>query len=157
MAIQRGSSVPIFYFFYLHILSQDPWNQTHCCRQTARQGAQNKPRFSALVFVPDVLNCYSMGLNFIVGGSGIFLHLQGFGGKFNTSFPAYTSSFFFKQGISSCTPISLFKPGSVHSDSASWDDCLWALLQSDFEGLPWKTLFCHYKFLDTAGQKDWGQ
>ena len=31
--------------------------------------------------------------------------------------------FFFKVEISSCTLISLFRPGLVHSDSASWDDC----------------------------------
>ena len=30
---------------------------------------------------------------------------------------------FFKAGISSHTPIPLFKQGSVHSSSASWDDC----------------------------------
>ena len=33
--------------------------------------------------------------------------------------------FFFKVEISLCTLISLFRPGSVHSGSVSWDNCDW--------------------------------
>ena len=38
------------------------------------------------------------------------------------SFPT-CAFFFFKVEISSCTLIPLFRPGSVHSGSVSWDDC----------------------------------
>ena len=31
--------------------------------------------------------------------------------------------FFFRVEVSSRTPVPLFRPGSVHSSSASWDDC----------------------------------
>ena len=49
-------------------------------------------------------------------------------GRLNDSLSICTSFlfFFFWGGdveISLCTPISLFRPGSVHSGSASWDDC----------------------------------
>ena len=37
--------------------------------------------------------------------------------------PRALNFFFFKVEISSHTPVSLFRPGSVHSGSASWDDC----------------------------------
>ena len=42
-------------------------------------------------------------------------------GMFDNSFPA--KAFFFKVEISSRTLIPLFRPGSVHSGSANWDDC----------------------------------
>ena len=45
-----------------------------------------------------------------------------FGRVFNHSFPG-CAFFFFEVEISSCTLIPLFKPGSVHSGTASWDDC----------------------------------
>ena len=47
---------------------------------------------------------------------------------FDHSFPAcsfFFLSFFFNVKISSRTLITLFRPGSVHSGSASWDDCDW--------------------------------
>ena len=46
------------------------------------------------------------------------------GGRFNNSFPTCAFYFFFfKVEISLHPPIPLFRPGSVHSGSASWDDC----------------------------------
>ena len=42
---------------------------------------------------------------------------------FDHSFPACTFfCFVFWNGVSSCTLVPLFMPGSVHSGSASWDD-----------------------------------
>ena len=57
-----------------------------------------------------------------LGGGG------GGGRRFGDSFPtcAFSSFFvvvFFYMEISSSTLIPLFMPGSVHSSSASWDDC----------------------------------
>ena len=54
---------------------------------------------------------------------GFFLVCKNLGGMFSNSFPACT--FFFKVEISLRTLIPLFMPGSVHSGSASWDDCDW--------------------------------
>ena len=42
---------------------------------------------------------------------------------FYNSFPACAFCFVLLVEISSCTLISLFRPGSVHIGSASWDDC----------------------------------
>ena len=42
---------------------------------------------------------------------------------FDTSFTACAFFFFFKVEISSQALLLLFRPGSVRSDSASWDDC----------------------------------
>ena len=58
-------------------------------------------------------------------GSGGFLLTQGFWEKVDKSIPTCTFFFFCKVEISSCTPVTLFWPGSVHSGSASWDDCGW--------------------------------
>ena len=53
-----------------------------------------------------------------------FLACEDFGRMFGKSFPAWAFFFFFYLvGISSRTLIPLFRPGSVHSGSASWDDC----------------------------------
>ena len=69
---------------------------------------------------------------FVSSGGGFFLACQDLGRMFDFSFPACSfhpffsflfSSFFFEVEISSRTPTSLFRPGSVHSGSASWDDC----------------------------------
>ena len=56
------------------------------------------------------------------GSDGFFLTCQDFGRMFNNSFPA-CAFFFLKVEISSRTLIPLIRPGSVHSGSASWDDC----------------------------------
>ena len=60
-------------------------------------------------------------------GGGFFLTSENSEGRFKDSFPARTSCFFtlfsFKVEISSHTPIPLYGPGSIHSGSASWDDC----------------------------------
>ena len=53
-------------------------------------------------------------------GRDIFLACKEFGGRFDDSFPACT---FFKTEISWHSSIPLFRPGSVHGGSASWDDC----------------------------------
>ena len=57
------------------------------------------------------------------GGGGFFLTCEDFGRIFDNSFPACTFFFFFKVEISSCVLIPLFRPGSVHSGLASWDNC----------------------------------
>ena len=44
---------------------------------------------------------------------------------FDNSFHTCGILGFFKVEISSCTLIPLFRPGSVPSDSVSWDDCDW--------------------------------
>ena len=56
---------------------------------------------------------------------GYFLACEDFGRKCDHLFPAcaFFFSSFFEVEISSRTLIPLFMPGSVHSDSASWDDC----------------------------------
>ena len=50
---------------------------------------------------------------------------RGFVGNNQISFPAcaFLFFFFFEVEITSRTLIPLFRPGSVHSGSASWDDC----------------------------------
>ena len=55
------------------------------------------------------------------GSGGFFLACKDFGRMFDYSFP--TCTFFFKVEISLRTLIPLFRPGSVHSGSAGWDDC----------------------------------
>ena len=45
---------------------------------------------------------------------------------FDHRFPACAFFFFFFEEIISRTLIPLFRPGSVHSGSASWDNCGWA-------------------------------
>ena len=54
---------------------------------------------------------------------GFFLKCKDFRKMFNNSFPA--CAFFFKVEIRLRTLIPLSRPGSVHSGSASWDDCGW--------------------------------
>ena len=54
-----------------------------------------------------------------IGGSGFFLTCEDFGRMFTHSFPACVFFIFFF--ISLCMLILLFRPGSVHSGSASWD------------------------------------
>ena len=53
----------------------------------------------------------------------LFSHLQGFGENVWPFIPCLPFFFFFKVEISLRTLIPLFRPGSVHSGSASWDDC----------------------------------
>ena len=57
------------------------------------------------------------------GGGGFSLACEDFGRMFDHSFLACFLFFFFKEEISSRTLIPVFMPGSVHSDSSSWDDC----------------------------------
>ena len=56
---------------------------------------------------------------------GFFLACEDLGRMFDNLFPACAVFllFFFKVEISSRTLIPLFRPGSVHGGSASWDDC----------------------------------
>ena len=58
----------------------------------------------------------------LTGGGGFFLACKDFGRMFSLSFPACTFFFFFLE-ISLRSLIPLFRPGSVHSGSASWGDC----------------------------------
>ena len=55
-------------------------------------------------------------------GGSFLLACEDFGRMLDNSFPA-CAFFFFKVEISSHALFPLFKPGSVHSGSASWDDC----------------------------------
>ena len=70
------------------------------------------------------------------GSGGFFLAYEEFGRTFGHSIPRLRFSFFlsfifidlfyfFEAEISSRTLIPLFTPRSVHSGSASWDDCGW--------------------------------
>ena len=56
---------------------------------------------------------------------GSFLAWEDFGGMFLQSFPACRVFFFFffTVEINSRAVFPLFRPESVHSGSASWDDC----------------------------------
>ena len=54
---------------------------------------------------------------------GFFLACEDLGRMFDHSFPPQHFFFFLEVEISSRTLIPLFMPGSVHSGSASWDDC----------------------------------
>ena len=57
-------------------------------------------------------------------GGGLFLACEDFGRIFDHLFPACAFFVFvFEMEISSRTLISPLRPGSVHSGSASWDDC----------------------------------
>ena len=57
-------------------------------------------------------------------GGGFFLACENFGRMFDNSFPACAFFFFFfKVEIRSHALIPLLMPGSVHSGSASWEDC----------------------------------
>ena len=59
-------------------------------------------------------------------GGGFFLTCKDLGGTLKKTFPAYTSFFFllFFYLRSACVhQFSLFRPESVRSGSASWDDC----------------------------------
>ena len=60
------------------------------------------------------------------GGEGLFHACEDFGRMFDNSFPACAVCFFFHE-VEICLRklIALFRPGSVHSGLASWDDCDW--------------------------------
>ena len=53
---------------------------------------------------------------------GFLLACEDLGRMFDNSFPSFDFFFFFKVEIRSRTLIPLFRPGSVHSGSASLDD-----------------------------------
>ena len=55
----------------------------------------------------------------------LFPSLRVLGGRLHYSFPTCTFFFFFEVEISSRTPVSLFRAGSVHSGLESWDNCGW--------------------------------
>ena len=57
------------------------------------------------------------------GDGGFFFACEDLWRMFNNSFPTCTFFFFFKVEMRLCTLITLFWTGSVHSGSASWDDC----------------------------------
>ena len=59
------------------------------------------------------------------GGGGLFLACEDLGRLFDHSFPVWAlkKKKEKKKEISSRTLIPLFMPGSVHSGSATWDDC----------------------------------
>ena len=60
---------------------------------------------------------YSLSVVYFIGG-GFFLTCEDLGGRFDDSF-SVSAFFFFQVDISSCTLIPQFRPGSVHSGSAS--------------------------------------
>ena len=55
----------------------------------------------------------------------LFLTCEDFERMFDNSLPACAFLYFFLVEISLRTLFPLFRPGSVHSGSASWDDCDW--------------------------------
>ena len=57
-----------------------------------------------------------------VGDGGFSLLYKDFGRMFDNAFPACGFLLFFWVKINLCTLIPLFRPGSVHSGLASWDD-----------------------------------
>ena len=59
----------------------------------------------------------------VVWYGGFFLACEDSGTMFNNSFPSCAFFLFFNMEISSRKLIPLFRPGSVHSGSASWGDC----------------------------------
>ena len=59
----------------------------------------------------------------LVSGDGFFFACEDFGSMFDDSFPACAFFFFFLVEITSRTLVPLFRPRSVHSGSARWDDC----------------------------------
>ena len=75
---------------------------------------------------PGIILCGWLGLQHqLTNGGGDFFHAcEHFGRMFDNSFPACASFFLsFKVEISSHTLIPLFRPGSVHSVSASGGGC----------------------------------
>ena len=61
---------------------------------------------------------------FMTIGGGFFLTCKYFVRMFDHSIPV-CAFFFFLTEISLRTLITLFRPGSVHNGSGSWDDCGW--------------------------------
>ena len=66
--------------------------------------------------------------------------------------------YFLEVEISSCTPIPLCRPGSVHSGSASWDDCgspltscVWAHFPDRFPQYAWTAKSAHSNFVGVKG------
>ena len=73
-----------------------------------------------------------------------FLACKDFGRMFDHLLPICTFFFFFRL----LTLIPLFRPGSVHSGSASWDDCGWAFPDELCVSLfPWEVQFWLSYFL----------
>ena len=62
---------------------------------------------------------------------------------FDSSFPACAFFFFFEREISSRSLIPLFVQGSVHSGSASWDDC-GRMFPDKLPVSPFPDRFSHY-------------
>ena len=80
-------------------------------------------------------------------GGGSFFTSADFGRMFYHSFPACAFFFFFFEvEISSHTFIPFFRPGSVHSGSASWDD--WA-------SVPWWDVYIISLFSDRLPHCAW--
>ena len=98
-----------------------PWACTEKC-------SCHPPYWSLCGELPSLL---AIGSFWWGGGGGcakwswwLFLVCDDFGKMFDNLFHT-CAFFFFKAEISSCTPIPLFRPGSVHSGSVNWDDCDW--------------------------------
>ena len=71
-----------------------------------------------------------------------FPRVQGLGENVQ-QFITHLRFFFFKVEISLCTLIPLFRPGSVHSGSASWDECDW-VFPDDLHVSSFPDRFPHY-------------
>ena len=52
----------------------------------------------------------------------LLLACEDFAGSFDKFISQLSFFFFFKVAVSSCTPIPLLLPGSVHNGSTNWDD-----------------------------------
>ena len=90
--------------------------------------------------IPDTLNTNRIPLTYhnlnwnVTGGGSFSLASENFRRRFDGSFAACTFihlsisfflylSLFFEMGISSRALFPLFRPGSIHSGSTTWDDC----------------------------------
>ena len=82
---------------------------------------------------------------------GFFLACKDLGEKFNHSFPA--CAFFFYVEICSCTLIPPSRPGSVHSGSASRDNCGRTLIQAARYGSTHRGVFATFRFWFLTAKK----
>ena len=92
----------------------------------AQQYLKMENRTNEYLLVKPFISLFLLMIIFHWNGGGFFLTCTDFRRMFNNSFSAYTFFVcFFKVEISWRKLIPLFRPGSVHSGSASWDDCDW--------------------------------
>ena len=94
--------------FPVVLTSAQLWSTAICCRHLSSTSFQQLSCVGFRTVDTDTAE-----------GSGFFLACQDFGTMFDHSFPACTFFVCFEMEISSCTPVPLFMPESVHSGSVS--------------------------------------